>query len=96
MDRIAFFFCEHYIYWSSVLLFVAVCVAILMFLALYIGRSGKIGVAQREIINILAAVESGKAVALLKHGANGAVALGKSCHLFGYHICHFLKIVNWL
>ena len=45
MDRIAFFFCEHYIYWSSVLLFVAVCVAILMFLALYIGRSGKIGVA---------------------------------------------------
>ena len=45
MDQIAFFFCEHYIYWSSVLLVAAACVAVCLFLALYLGRSDKIAVA---------------------------------------------------
>ena len=35
MDRIAFFFREYYVYWSNVLLLVAVCVAIFLFLSLY-------------------------------------------------------------
>lgn len=42
MDQIAFFFREHYIYWSSVLLLVAVCMAIFLFLSLYVGRGGKL------------------------------------------------------
>ena len=42
MDQIAFFFREHYIYWSSVLLLVAACVAVFLFLSLYLGRGGKI------------------------------------------------------
>ena len=45
MDQIAFFFREHYIYWSSVLLLVAVGVAVFLFLSLYLGRSGKISAA---------------------------------------------------
>lgn len=45
MDQIAFFFREYYIYWSSVLLVVAVCVAILLFLSLYLGRGGKMAAA---------------------------------------------------
>ena len=45
MDQIAFFFREHYIYWSSVLLLVAVCVAVFLFLSLYLGRGGKMSAA---------------------------------------------------
>lgn len=45
MDQIAFFFREHYVYWSSVLLLVAVCVAVFLFLSLYLGRSGKMAAA---------------------------------------------------
>ena len=45
MDRIAFFFREYYVYWSNVLLLVAVCVAIFLFLSLYLGRSGKMSAA---------------------------------------------------
>lgn len=45
MDQIAFFFREHYIYWSSVVLLVAACVAVFLFLSLYLGRSGKVGAA---------------------------------------------------
>lgn len=45
MDQITFFFREHYIYWSSVLLLVAVCVAVFLFLSLYLGRGGKIAAA---------------------------------------------------
>ena len=45
MDQIAFFFREYYIYWSSVLLMVAVCVAIFLFLSLYLGRGGKMAAA---------------------------------------------------
>lgn len=45
MDQIAFFFREQYIYWSSVLLLVAVGVAVFLFLSLYLGRSGKLAAA---------------------------------------------------
>ena len=45
MDQIAFFFREHYIYWSSVLLLVAAGVAVFLFMSLYLSRSGKIGAA---------------------------------------------------
>ena len=45
MDRIAFFFREYYVYWSNVLLLVAVCVAIFLFLSLYLGRRGKVAAA---------------------------------------------------
>ena len=41
MDKIAFLFREQYIYWSSVLLLVAVCVSVCLFLSLYLGRGGK-------------------------------------------------------
>ena len=41
MDQIAFFFREHAVYWSSVLLLLAVCVSVFLFLSLYLGRSGK-------------------------------------------------------
>ena len=42
MDQIAFFFRELYIYWSSVLLLVAAAVAVFLFLALYLGKGGKV------------------------------------------------------
>lgn len=42
MDQIAFFFREQYIYWSSVLLLVAAAVAVFLFLALYLGKGGKV------------------------------------------------------
>ena len=42
MDQIAFFFREYNIYWSSILLVAAVCVAVFLFLALYLGRSRKL------------------------------------------------------
>ena len=45
MDQIAFFFRENYIYWSSVLLLVAVCVAAFLFLSLYLGRGGRMAAA---------------------------------------------------
>ena len=40
MDRIAFIIGEVYIYWQSVILMAAVATAVLMFLGLYIGKSG--------------------------------------------------------
>jgi len=45
MDQIAFIFREHYIYWSSVLLLVAVFVAVFLFFALYLRRSGNMSAA---------------------------------------------------
>ena len=40
MDRIAFIIGEVYIYWQSVILMAAAVTAVLMFLGLYIGKSG--------------------------------------------------------
>lgn len=45
MDKISFFFCGYSVYWSSVLLFVGVSVAVLLFLSLYLGRNGKMSAA---------------------------------------------------
>lgn len=45
MDQIAVFFREHYVYWSSVLLLVAVGVSVFLFLSLYLSRSGKLSAA---------------------------------------------------
>lgn len=45
MDQIAFFFRENYIYWSSVLLLVAATVSVFLFLALYLGKGGKVLIA---------------------------------------------------
>ena len=40
MDRIAFIFGEVFLYWSSIVLSLAVAVSICLFLALYLGKSG--------------------------------------------------------
>lgn len=45
MDRIAFIIGETYIYWQSIILMLGAAVAAMLFLALYIGKSGKVLVA---------------------------------------------------
>lgn len=58
MDQIAFIYGDRFIYWSHILLVLASVGAILLFLALYLGRTGK---AASGFLTVTLAVQIGRA-----------------------------------